>query len=76
MTADEKRAYIDYKLDYYAEKVRLAYDLGDDYNFAVTIEDINVDDFDNMRRLNRELETRVSNRLEELNLIKPNRNSK
>ena len=76
LTADEKRAYIDYKLDYYAEKVRLAYDLGDDYNFAVTIEDINVDDFDNMRRLNRELETRVSNRLEELNLIKPNRNSK
>lgn len=73
LTADEKRSYIDYKLGYYATKVRLAYELGDDFDFAFQTGDIDVDEYDNMRRLNRELETIVSNRLDELNLTKPNK---
>lgn len=73
LTADEKRSYIDYKLGYYAEKIRLAFGLEGGFDFNFQTEDINVDEYDNMRRLNRELETRVSNRLEELNLTKPNK---
>lgn len=68
LSTSEKKDYVKYKMNYYADKIKKAYELDSNYDLELDYEDIDVDKFDNLRILNRELETVVSNRLEELNL--------
>ena len=48
--------------------MKKAYKLDGAYDLSFDYEEIDVDKFDNLRRLNRELETIVSKKIEEINL--------
>ena len=68
LSTSEKNDYVKYKMNYYAEKVRKAYKLDSAYDLTFDYGKIDVDEFSNLRRLNRELETIVSNKIEEIDL--------
>ena len=55
-------------MDYYAEKVKTAYKLDRNYDLTFDCGVIDVNKFNNLRRLNRELETIVSNKIGEIEL--------
>ncbi len=68
LSTDEKNDYVKYKMDYYAEKVKDAYKLDGDYDLTFDCGVIDVNEFNNLRRLNRELETIVSYKIAEMGL--------
>lgn len=71
LSSEEKLQYIEYKANYYSGKIKKAYNLDDGFELDIPFHEIDVDKFDNLRKLNRALEGVVSKRMEELTLKKP-----
>lgn len=70
LTESEKKEYIKYKSDYYIDKVRSTFNLDEKELIDLNLDTIDVSMYSNMRLLNKEIETRVSDCMDAMKIRK------